>query len=139
MNLTKTAESVSARAALSVVAAALEAGERAGVAVSAAVCDPAAGLVAYAHGDGATPHSAETSRRKAQTSASTRRATGWMPPELAVALPLASGNMLTNVGGGFPVKFGGRFVGALGVAGGTVEQDAAIARAALASVGADAE
>jgi len=131
-------EQIAAETALEVTRVALAEGSRLSVAASVAVCDPKMILIAYVHGDGATPHSAETSKRKAQTAASTRRATGWMGPDLALTLPLASGNLLTNVGGGFPIKFNGTMVGAIGVAGGTVEQDIAIARAALRAIGADA-
>lgn len=89
------------------------------------------------HGDGATPHSIETSKRKAQTAASIRRPTGTFSDNLAVALPLASGNLLTNLGGGLPIRFGGVDVGAIGVGGGTVEQDIASAKVALGAIGAD--
>ena len=131
-------QKISAETSLELARDALAEGSRLDVPASVAVCDPLMTLIAYVHGDGATPHSAETSRRKAQTAASTRRATGWMGPDLALTLPLASGNLLTNVGGGFPIKFNGTMVGAIGVAGGTVEQDIAIARVALRAIGADA-
>jgi len=124
--------------AMDIASAAMIEGERVGVSVSVAICDPLMGLVVFAKADGATPHSAHTSRRKAQTAASTRKPTGWMSDQMSITLPLASGNRLTNVGGGFPIRFGGEFIGAIGVAGGTVEQDIAIAQAALRSVGADA-
>ncbi len=124
-------------AAIGAATAAINAGRQAGVAVSVTVCDPLMTEIVYVHDDGATPHSSQTSRRKATTAASTRRATGWMAADLAITLPLASGNVLTNIGGGFPIKFDGTLVGALGVAGGTVQQDVEIAKAALAAIGAD--
>jgi uncharacterized protein GlcG (DUF336 family) len=93
--------------------------------------------VALVSMDAATPHSRETSLKKAQTATSTRRPTGWMPAGLAVELPLASGGLLTNIPGGFPIKIDGIVVGGLGVAGGTVEQDAQIAAAVLSAFGAD--
>jgi uncharacterized protein GlcG (DUF336 family) len=128
---------VSHELALRIVGAAIAEGAKGGLPVAVAVCDPALGLVAYARADGTTPHSAETSRRKAQTSASTRRPSGWMPPELAQMLPAGSDNILTNIAGGVPLRFDGRFVGGLGVAGGAPERDAEIARAVLQTIGAD--
>jgi uncharacterized protein GlcG (DUF336 family) len=128
---------VSHELALHIVALAIEEGARVGLPVAVAVADPAMGLVAYARADGTTPHSAETSRRKAQTAASTRRASGWMPDPLAAILPAGSGNLLTNITGGLPLRFDGRFVGGFGVAGGTPDQDAEIARAVLAAIGTD--
>ena len=137
--MTQTIETVSVSHdfALTLITTAIALGAKAGVAIAVAVADPSMALVAYARADRATPHSAETSRRKAQTSASTRRPTGWMQGELATALPLGTGDLLTNIKGGFPLVFGGRTIGGLGVAGGTPDQDAEIALAVLAAVGAD--
>jgi glc operon protein GlcG len=128
---------VSHELALHILATAIARGDEAGVAVAATVVDPSMNLVGYIRADGVTPHSSETSRRKALTSASTRRATGWMAGELAVALPLGSDNKLTNIKGGVPILFGGVFLGGLGVAGGTPDADLQIALAVLASIGAD--
>jgi len=128
---------VSHALALHIVAVAIEEGAKAGLPVAVAVADPAMALVAYARADGTTPHSAETARRKAQTSASTRRPSGWMPDPLAAMLPAGSGNLLTNIKGGLPLRFEGTFVGGFGIAGGAPDQDAEIARAVLAAVGAD--
>jgi uncharacterized protein GlcG (DUF336 family) len=128
---------IATAAALDAVSAAITEGASAGVAVSVAVVDPGMNLLVFARSDTATPHSAETCRRKANTAASTRRPTGWMPPELATALPLAAGNLLTNVLGGVPVVFDGQTVGGLGIAGGTPQQDADIAAAVLTAIGAE--
>lgn len=128
---------INQQVALEAVKIALAEGAKQGVSVSVAVVDPNMLLVAFGRASGATPHSIETSQRKAKTAASTRKVTGWMSSELAVTLPLASGNMLTNVPGGFPIITEGKLIGALGIAGGTIEQDAAIARAVLETLGAE--
>lgn len=129
--------SISHGTALDAVGAALEAGSAIGVPVSVTVVDPALGLVAYVRADRTPPHSIETSRRKANTAASTKRASGWMQGDFAVALPLGTNNLLTNIRGGVPIVFGGTLVGGLGVAGGTPDQDIEIAMAALSAIGAD--
>lgn len=126
---------VSHETALRLVGTAIEEGAEAGVAVAVTVVDPALGLVAYARADGTTPHSVETSRRKADTAASTRRPSGWMQGDFAVALPMGSGNLLTNIRGGFPLVVDGRHIGGFGVAGGTPDADAEIALATLARLG----
>ncbi len=126
---------VTTDAALRVIATALAEGAKAGVKVSATVVDPAMGLVAFARADGATPHSVETSRRKANTAASTRRPSGWISSELELMLPIAAGNLLTNVTGGVPLVFEGEHAGGLGIAGGTPAQDAEIAVATLDALG----
>ena len=48
-----------------------------------------------------------------------------------------TGGLLTGIKGGVPLFFDGVFVGGLGIAGGTPDQDAVIAAATLASLGAD--
>lgn len=122
-----------------VVQAGLQIAERHGVRAVITVTDPSMALVAFGRADGATPHSAETSRRKANTAASTRKPTAAMVAELAVALEHGSGGLLTSIKGGVPLAFGGVHVGGIGVAGGRPDQDAEIAAELLAAVDADAE
>lgn len=121
------------------VSIAMEVGESHGVKTVIAVADPSMTLIAYGMTDGATPHSAETSRRKAATSASTRRRTGMIPEALSITLPLATGSTLTTVDGGVPIFFDDVHVGGLGVAGGTPVQDAEIALETLQRLGARTE
>jgi glc operon protein GlcG len=137
MTHSRTVEVITSETALAAVKAALEESQQLGAPISVAVYSPLLTLVAFAQGDGAPTHSIETSQRKARTSASTRRSSGYLPDSLAIALPLASGNQLTNLGGGLPIKFGTVHVGGIGIGGGTVEQDIAIAKAALEAIGAD--
>jgi glc operon protein GlcG len=134
---TRTVELITVDTALAAVQAGLKESRSLGVNVSIAVYNSFLTLIAFAHGDGATPHSVETSKRKAQTAASIRRPTGGFADNLAVALPLASGNLLTNLGGGLPIRFRGVHVGAIGVGGATTEQDILIAKAALSAIAAD--
>src|SRR4029079_18501902 len=131
LNMKKFFESIaiSHESALHAVNTAIAEGAKLGVAVSVAIVDPSLTLIAFAKADGATMHSVETSRKKAATAASTKKQTGWMDDTLAITLPMASNNLLTNVPGGFPLIFDGKVVGGLGIAGGTVEQDAKVAEA----------
>ncbi|MDR7114098.1 glc operon protein GlcG [Microbacterium trichothecenolyticum] len=125
--------------AAQIVAAGIRLAELAGVRAVVTVADPAMALVAFGRADGATPHSAETSRRKAITAASTRRPTAAMAPELIVALEHGSGGLLTSIKGGVPLFFDGVHVGGVGVAGGHPDVDAQIAADLLQEIGADAE
>jgi glc operon protein GlcG len=124
-------------AARDAVRVAMEQGAAAGVVPVVTVVDPSMTMVAFGKADGATPHSVETSRRKANTAASTRRKTGWMQDSFALELPLATGGLLTNIRGGYPLIFDGTLVGGIGIAGGTPDQDAAVAEATLAAIDAD--
>jgi len=134
MPVTRQQAVVTVSAALDLIRAAIAQGERIGVPVSACVVDPDMSLVAFARSDGATPHSADTSRAKANAAASTRRPTGWMGEDLALPLAVATSGRLTNIRGGVPITAGGSVAGALGVAGGTPEQDEAVAAAALTQI-----
>ena len=121
------------------VALTLEEGEKLGLKLCATVVDPSLGLVAYGRADGMTPHSVETSKRKAQTAASTRKPSAAILPELATKLELGSGGMLTSIAGGVPLAFDSVHVGGLGVAGGQPAEDAQVAQAVLARLGADSQ
>lgn len=121
------------------VSIAMEVGENSGVKTVVAVADPSMTLIAYGMADGATPHSAETSKRKAVTSASTRRRTGLIPEAMTTALPLGTGGALTTIDGGVPIIFGDDHVGGLGVAGGSPAQDVEIALETLKRLGARVE
>jgi glc operon protein GlcG len=126
--------------ALTAIRDAIVKGKSLGVAISVAVVDPSMSLVAFAKADGATPHSVYSSRAKANTAASTRRPTGSMNDDLALALPLATNLKLTNITGGTPITVNGAVIGAIGIAGGTPAQDAQIAEgvaSALDSVSAN--
>jgi glc operon protein GlcG len=125
---------VSVDTALTTIGHAITEGKTLGVAISAAVVDPSMNLVAFAKADGATPHSVYSSRAKANTAASTRRPTGSMNDDLALALPLATSLKLTNITGGSPLTVDGAVIGAIGIAGGTPAQDAQIAAAVASAV-----
>jgi glc operon protein GlcG len=122
---------VSYAAAARAVSLAVEEGQKRGVRVAATVVDPMMCLVAFGRADGSMPHSVETSRRKANTAASSRRPSGWMQGDFAIALPMGTDNLLTNIRGGFPLVLDGKHLGGLGVAGGTPDEDAEIGLAVL--------
>lgn len=115
----------------------IESGADRGLALCAAVVDPALGLVAYGRADGLTPHSVETSRRKANTAASTRNPSASVPTELADAMENGTGGLLTRIPGGVPLVFDGVLVGGLGVAGGPPVKDAEVAATVIDALGAD--
>jgi glc operon protein GlcG len=125
---------VTADAALTAIGHAIAEGKSLGVPISVAVVDPSMTLVAFAKADGATPHSVYSSRAKANTAASTRRPTGSMNDNLALALPLATDLKLTNITGGSPLTVDGAVIGAVGIAGGTPAQDAQIAEAVASAL-----
>jgi len=111
-----------------------------GLAVNVAVVDDGGHLLSFARMDGARPASAATALGKAVSAATLRQETGPLPakgePDLLLSLGLpaaaaAGGGRLTTLKGGVPIVVGGQVVGAVGVGGGTGEQDAEIAKAGI--------
>ncbi len=118
-----------------------------GSAVTVAVVDAGGHLLVLERMEGGRFHTVHTSTAKAVTAASNRRRTGsrgaqGQPLDVihAVGLSLAAGQgNWTAMEGGVPIFFGAECVGAVGVAGGSWEQDETIARFAVAAIGAKEE
>lgn len=114
-----------------------------GLKCNIAVVDEGGHLLAFARMDGARPASGYTALTKATTAATFRQETGPLPPnaEPNVLLSLsiqnaatASGGKVTTLKGGVPVVMEGQVIGAVGVGGGTGEQDAEIAKEGIAAL-----
>ena len=120
---------------------ALENCKKDGYRVSVAVVDRAGVLRAMVRGDGAGPHTVDSSRKKAYTAASLRRPTTEVA-ELINKVPAlqALREMNDNIlilGGGLPIEIGGEVVGAIGVGGAPgAHLDDACAQAGLDAIGA---
>jgi glc operon protein GlcG len=111
-----------------------------GVKVNIAVVDDGGHLLAFARMDGARPASAATAQTKAVTAATFRQETGTLPakgePDVLLNLSLqnaaaASGGKITTLKGGVPVVIDDQVIGAVGVGGGSGDQDAEVARAGI--------
>lgn len=110
--------------------------------VNIAVVDDGGHLLAFARMDGSRPASGSTAITKATSAATFRQETGPLPkgpgaPDLLLNLSLqnaaaAGGGKITSLPGGIPITHDGQVIGALGVGGGTGEQDAEVARAGVA-------
>ena len=108
------------------------------VPVAVCVVDVHGNLVLHHRMTGAPVFSIELSERKAYTSALVGMRTAEILPLVQPGQPLfplraVSGGRFCAVGGGVPLTSEGQLVGGAGVSGGTVEQDVAIAEAALRS------
>lgn len=123
------------------VQAALEFCKKDGYKVSASVVDRAGVLRAMMRADGAGPHTIESSRKKAYTSASLRRATTELAEMIAKQPALQAlrdmNDSILMVGGGLPIEIAGEVVGAIGVGGAPgTHLDDACAEAGLDAIGA---
>lgn len=101
--------------------AALEKCKQDGYRVSVAVVDRAGLLRTLMRGDGAGPHTTDSSTKKAYTAASLRRPTSELAEMLAKVPALQSlrdmNDKILMLGGGLPIEIGGETVGAIGVGG----------------------
>ena len=107
------------------------------------VVDDAGLLLAFERMDGARPASISTSQTKAISAATFRKATGMTASEGKEADPSfnasleqaagISGGKITSLLGGVPILVDGEIVGAIGVAGGSGEQDVEVAKAGVAA------
>jgi uncharacterized protein GlcG (DUF336 family) len=113
--------------------------EALGVPVNIAVVDLAGGLLAFARLDGAPLLSGSIAQDKAYTVAAfngvpTHAWFGLIEAEPALREGIVHRDRLVIFGGGVPVTVDGTLVGAVGVSGGTAEQDREIAEAGASAV-----
>jgi glc operon protein GlcG len=112
-----------------------------GLKVNIAIVDDGGHMFAFERMDGARPASIYTATTKAITAATFRAPSGPIPPGTTSPDPLlnlslqnaalASGGKLTTLPGGIPVIVDDQIIGAIGVGGGSGEQDTTIARAGI--------
>lgn len=100
-----------------------------------AVVDPAGELVSFEKMDGTQNASTEVAQAKARSAARFRRSTKvWSDSIAAGRTAILSLPGVLAIEGGVPILANGRVVGALGVSGGSSEEDGQIAAAALAAL-----
>jgi len=136
---TTSRESISAEGAEQVIAAAVAKANEIGVPMVIAVVDESARLKAFLRMDGSLLASVEISQHKANTAVSFGLPTDmWYsvakddPPLLHGVATIPNFMML---GGGVPIVSDGAVIGAIGVSGGTYQQDTEVAQAAAAALG----
>ena len=129
---------VSLQAAQAVVDAARAKADEIGVPMNIAVVDAGNNLTAFARMDGAWLGSIDIAQSKAYTARAFDMETRELAPLAQPGGPLygiEAGNdgRVIVFAGGIPLKVGGRIVGAIGVSGGTVDQDQEVAEAGVAA------
>ncbi len=123
------------------IQAALEACKKDGYRVSVSVVDRAGVLRAMVRGDGAGPHTVDSSQKKAYTAASLRRPTTELADLISKVPTLQAlremNDQVLMLGGGLPIEIGGDVVGGIGVGGAPgAHLDDACAQAGLDAIGA---
>ena len=126
------------------MAVAIEAAQKAGIAISCCIVDAGGHVVILERMDGGRFHTLHSCTTKAVCAASNKRPTsaqGAGGQELdvthALGLALAAGpGRWTAMEGGVPILSDGQCIGGVGVSGGDWETDLRIAKAAVESIGA---
>ncbi len=131
-------ENVILSVAQDVVEAARAKAEEIGVPMNIAVVDEGNNLTAFARMDGAWLGSIDIAQNKAYTARSFDMSTKDLAPLCQPNQPLFGINAsnqgrLIIFAGGIPLQSGDRVVGAIGVSGGSVEQDHEVAEAGVAA------
>ncbi len=78
-----------------------------------------------------------SARAKARTAASIGAPSDAIPEAVRPHIAAATQGQMTGLRGGLPIRVDGTLVGGIGVGSGSPEQDVAVARAALAAIGAE--
>ena len=136
--MSQSAHTVTLSAGQAVLEAARSKARQIGVAMNIAVVDEGSNLVAFVRMDGAWLGSIDIAQNKAYTARAFDMPTIDLAPLAQPGGPLygieASNHGLVIVfAGGIPLISDGRVVGAIGVSGGAVEQDQAVAEAGVAA------
>jgi uncharacterized protein GlcG (DUF336 family) len=129
--------SISQESAATVLRAAVAKAAELGVAQVVAILDESGVLKAFVRMDGAALVAVEVAQHKAFTALYGLPSHALFDaikgdPALSTSMPLVS--RFTMIGGGFPITVGDTIVGAVGVSGGTVDQDVECAQAGLRAI-----
>ena len=132
------AKSVTLSAAQAVIEGAVKKAEEIGVPMDIAVVDDGNNLTAFARMDGAWLGSIDIAQNKAYTARSFNMTTKDLAPLAQPNQPLygieaSNQGRLIVFAGGIPLESDGAVVGAIGVSGGSVEQDHEVAEAGAAA------
>lgn len=131
---------ITLKKAMLMVDAAQRKAEAIGVPMVIAVVDSGGNLVAHVRQDGALLASVGISLDKAYTAAAVKLPTQTLgelalPGQPLYGIQSDNGGRLVTFGGGVPIMKGNQLLGAIGVSGGSVEEDITCAEAGLAAFG----
>jgi uncharacterized protein GlcG (DUF336 family) len=130
---------ISAAQAQAGIAAGMRKAAELGSPSSIAIIDSGRNLIGFQRMDGALLASIEISQGKAYTARSLNMKTGDVTPYVQpggpfYAMETSHRQPLVVFAGGVPVERGGQTIGAVGVAGGTLDNDVAVAEAVVATL-----
>lgn len=122
---------------MTMLAAAIAQAEAMGQPQCIVIVDASGEMLGEVRMTGARFLSRKSAMAKALTAASIGAPSENIPEAVRPAIGMASGGAVTGLKGGLPIRINGDVVGGIGVGSGTGDQDAEVARAALAAIGAE--
>lgn len=120
------------KAALAMLAAAVERAEDIGQPQCIVIVDASGETIAQLRMSGAKFLSLKSARTKARTAASIGAPSGDIPDAVGPSIAAATGGDVTHLRGGLPIVVDGVLLGGVGVGSGSPDQDCSVAEAALA-------
>lgn len=138
MSYSQTTRILTHKGALAMLQAAVSKAEEIGQPQCIVIVDASGELLAELRMTGAKFLSRKSARAKALTAASIGGDSTNIPNAVRPFIGMATKGTVTGLPGGLAIKLDGHLVGGIGIGSGSGEQDIAVARAALAAVGADA-
>jgi uncharacterized protein GlcG (DUF336 family) len=135
----KTFETLSLEDAKRMLAAGEAKAEQIGLPYNIAVVDAGGHLVAFSHQDGALIASIDLAIHKAFTARACDISTGDLaelaqPGKPLYGIQCSNSGKIVVFGGGLPIRRKGIVIGAIGASAGTIEQDIAVAEAAVGAI-----
>ena len=137
MDLTQTTKTLTHHATLVMLQAGARKADEIGQPQCIVIVDASGETLAEIRMTGAKFLSRKSAHSKARTAASIRALTSDIPEAVRLPIAAATGGAVTGLAGGVPIRLDGQVIGGIGVGSGSAEQDIAVARAALAAIGAD--
>jgi uncharacterized protein GlcG (DUF336 family) len=136
MQMTEPSARLTNAALMAMLAAAVDKATAMGQPQCIVIVDASAVDLASLRMVGARVLSLRSARAKAQTAASTGRASSLLAEAVRPAMAAATDGAMTGLPGGLPIWREGVLLGGIGIGSGTGDQDVEVAMAALAAIGA---
>lgn len=136
MQMTEPSARLTNAALMAMLAAAVDKATAMGQPQCIVIVDASAVDLASLRMAGARVLSLRSARAKAQTAASTGRASSLLAEAVRPAMAAATDGAMTGLPGGLPIWREGVLLGGIGIGSGTGDQDVEVAMAALAAIGA---
>ena len=123
--------------AMTMLAAGIARAEAIGAPQNIVIVDASGEVLALVRMAGAKFLSRKSATAKARTAASLGARSDSIPEDMRPKIAAATGGDVTGLTGGFPIIVSGMLLGGIGVGSGSPDEDADVATAALAAIGAE--